>query len=151
MKLKESLITRAEFLKGCLLGLGALFVGQSSYPLFRFLMPAEADLGPLEVKLSPGEFDLTPNSGKIFPFGHKPALLIKTDKGEWVALSAVCSHFECTVHYDPASRQIVCPCHKGFYDVYGKNIKGPPPKPLKSYEVKVVPDGLLIVRKAQGK
>lgn len=151
MKLKESLITRSQFLKGCLAGIGALFAGQISYPLARFLMPPESEMGPAEVKLSPGEFDLAPNSAKIFPFGHKPALLIKTEAGEWVCLSAVCTHFDCTVHYDPELRQIVCPCHKGFYDVYGMNIKGPPPRPLKPYEVKEIPDGLLIVKKVQGK
>lgn len=151
MKLKESLITRRQFLNGCLVGIGALFAAQSSYPLLRLLMPPESEMGPAEVKLSPGEFNLAPNSAKIFPFGHKPALLIKTEAGEWVCLSAICTHFECTVHYDPELRQIVCPCHKGFFDVYGMNIKGPPSRPLKSYEVKEIPDGLLIVRKAQRK
>ena len=151
MKLKESLITRGQFLKGCLASLGALFAMQSASPLARFLMPPEAEMGPSEIKLSMGELNLEPNSGKIIPFGKKPALLIKTDKGEWICLSAVCTHFECTVHYDPATREIVCPCHHGFFDIYGKNIKGPPPGPLKAYEVQEVPDGLLITKKAKVK
>ena len=151
MKLNESLITRRNFLKYCLAGLGAFFIGQSAFPFLRYLMPLEKDAGPAEVKLPASEINLAPNSAKIFPFGRKPTLLIKTEAGEWICLSAVCTHFECTVHYDPSTRRIICPCHQGIYDIYGKNIGGPPPRPLKAYEVSVVPDGLLILRKAKGK
>ena len=131
-------------MQGWLVGMGALFSGSIIYPLFQFMKPKEMDEGPSEVKLPLAECNLKPNTSKIFPFGHKPALLIMTAEGELVALSAVCTHFECTVHYEPGLREIECPCHKGVYDVYGKNIKGPPPRPLLRYEITKEADGLLI-------
>ncbi len=151
MKLNESLMTRRQFIQGWMVSMASLFAGSMFYPFFRFLTPRDMDAGPAEVKLPLVDCNLAPNTGKIFPFGRKPGLLIKTDAGEWIALSAICTHFECTVHYDSGTHEIVCPCHKGFYDIQGKNIKGPPPRPLERYEVTKEEDGLLISRAGKKK
>ena len=34
---------------------------------------------------------------------------------------------------------IWCNCHNGQYDLTGRNIAGPPPKPLTPYAVHVIP------------
>lgn len=52
-------------------------------------------------------------------------------------LSAVCSHLGCLVNYRKETREFVCPCHGGKYDIAGKNIAGPPPMPLTAYPVEV--------------
>ncbi|OGW81214.1 MAG: hypothetical protein A3G33_05905 [Omnitrophica bacterium RIFCSPLOWO2_12_FULL_44_17] len=151
MKLTESLMTRREFIRGWMISMASFFAGSVFYPFFRFLTPREMDAGPSEIKLPLAECNLAPNTGKIFPFGRKPGLLIVTEQGEWIALNAVCTHFECTVHYDAVTRQIVCPCHQGFYDVYGKNIKGPPPRPLERYEITRDIAGLVISKPGKKK
>ncbi|MGQ9834577.1 MAG: QcrA and Rieske domain-containing protein, partial [Thermoanaerobaculaceae bacterium] len=43
--------------------------------------------------------DLPPNSGKIFRFGAKPGILIRTPAGEVRAFAAICTHLNCTVQY----------------------------------------------------
>ena len=43
--------------------------------------------------------ELKPNSGKIFRFGSRPGLLIRTASGEYRAISATCTHLGCTVQY----------------------------------------------------
>jgi Rieske Fe-S protein len=78
---------------------------------------------------------LKPNSGTVFQFGNQPALLIRTPEGELRAFSAICTHLGCTVSYEADSKSIWCPCHNGIYDLHGRAIGGPPPRPLPEYRV----------------
>ena len=64
-------------------------------------------------------------------------LLFRTAGGELKALTAKCTHLDCTVQYREARSDIWCACHNGTYDTKGMNVSGPPPRPLKSLEVKV--------------
>jgi Rieske Fe-S protein len=70
-----------------------------------------------------------------FDFGGKPCLLIRTQDGEVRAFNAICTHTDCTVKYRPDKKDIFCSCHNGIYDTQGRNVSGPPPKPLESYRV----------------
>jgi Rieske Fe-S protein len=146
MRLKESLITRGQFINGWLTATASLLLTSLVYPLFRFLETPEKDTRPASITLSASEYALEPNSATLFPFGSRPGLLIRTARDEWIALDAVCTHFECTVRYDPQNRWIACPCHKGFFDIYGKNTGGPPPRPLERYELHVEGENLVISR-----
>jgi len=120
------------FLGGGLLASFTSFI----YPVLRYLVPpAVADLGGDEVvaaKLT----ELKPNSGKIFRFGNHPGLLIRTASGDYRAMSATCTHLSCTVQYRDDLREVWCACHKGKYDLNGRNISGPPPRPLEAFEVR---------------
>ena len=83
----------------------------------------------------------------MFKFGSRPAMLIHHKDDTWVALDAVCTHLGCTVQYQPQRDVIHCNCHGGEYDARtGKNISGPPPRPLRPYVVKVVDNGVLVSR-----
>jgi Rieske Fe-S protein len=55
--------------------------------------------------------------------------LVKSDAGIR-ALSSTCTHLGCRVSYDPASKLIKCPCHGGVFTPDGRNVAGPPPRPL---------------------
>jgi cytochrome b6-f complex iron-sulfur subunit len=117
------------------------------YPVMRYLVPpAVANLGGDEtVACKVG--DLKPNSSKIFRFGSRPGLLLLTPEGEYRALSAVCTHLGCTVQYKNDTHQIWCACHNGLYDLSGRNISGPPPRPLESFEVHVRGAEVVVSRK----
>ena len=80
----------------------------------------------------------------IVRFGSKPVLLVRLSETEWRALSAVCTHLNCTVQYQEKTHQIWCACHNGFYDLNGKVVSGPPPKPLDEYAVRVRGDEVVI-------
>jgi Rieske Fe-S protein len=88
--------------------------------------------------------DMPPNSGRIFRFGSKPGILVCTESGELRAFSARCTHLDCTVQYRDDLRHIWCACHNGHYDLAGRNIEGPPPRPLPSYDVNVRGDQIVI-------
>jgi cytochrome b6-f complex iron-sulfur subunit len=133
------------FLGGGLLASFASFL----YPVLRYLVPpAVADLGGDEIvaaKLN----ELKPNSGKIFRFGSRPGLLIRTSSGEYRAMSAACTHLSCTVQYRDDLRQVWCACHNGKYDLNGRNISGPPPRPLETFEVQVRGDEIFVRRRRE--
>jgi len=130
-----------------LLGGGVLTsIASFLYPVARFLMPpAVADLGGDEV-IAAKVGDLKPNSGKIFKFGMKPGLLLLNAQGEYKALSGTCTHLSCTVQYRDDLQQVWCACHNGLYDQNGRNISGPPPRPLEVFEVNVRGDEIVVRR-----
>jgi Rieske Fe-S protein len=82
------------------------------------------------------------------PFGAKPAIVIREASGELKALSATCTHLSCTVQYRGDMSQIWCACHNGRYDLTGKNVAGPPPRPLEAFDVSVRNDEIMISRRA---
>jgi cytochrome b6-f complex iron-sulfur subunit len=119
------------------------------YPVLRYLIPPPvADLGGDEVVASKVG-DLRPNGSKIFRFGTRPAILMMTAEGEYRALSAVCTHLSCTVQYRNDLHQIWCACHNGLYDLNGRNISGPPPRPLDAFQVHVRGDEIVVSRKRE--
>jgi cytochrome b6-f complex iron-sulfur subunit len=135
-------------LVGLLLG-GGLFASIVAffYPILRYLVPpAVPDLGGDEV-VACKTGDLKANGSKIFRFGSRPALLLLTAEGEYRALAATCTHLSCTVQYRSDLREIWCACHNGLYDLSGRNVSGPPPRPLETYQVHVRGDEVVVSRK----
>ena len=55
------------------------------------------------------------------------------------ALSSTCQHLGCSVRWDPARTQFLCPCHGGVYDREGQVVSGPPPRPLDRLAVRLNP------------
>ncbi len=121
--------------------LGAIF-----YPIFKFMVPPEV-VEAQQNSVSVGtNAEIASNSGKIFKFGSKPGIIIRTDTGDLKAFSASCTHLDCIVQYDPGSKQIICACHNGIYDLTGKNVGGPPPRPLEEFAVNVKGDEITVTR-----
>ncbi|MBJ7610637.1 MAG: ubiquinol-cytochrome c reductase iron-sulfur subunit [Candidatus Dormibacteraeota bacterium] len=56
--------------------------------------------------------------------------VVKKRDGPTLALSNICTHMQCDVHWDPSLGNFLCPCHGGLYDIDGNNTGGPPPQPL---------------------
>ena len=134
-------------LVGWLLG-GGLVTSISSfiYPAVKFIMPPNVPEAAVNEVVAGKVQMLKPYSGAIVRFGNKPVLLVRLSETEWKALSAVCTHLNCTVQYQEKTHQIWCACHNGFYDVNGKVVSGPPPKPLDEYAVRIRGDEVVITR-----
>ncbi len=114
------------------------------YPILKYLAPPKAG-GPVTTSVVAGKAsEIKPNSGIIFKFGTKPGILIRTPDGALRAFSAVCTHLQCTVQYKKETSQIWCACHNGLYDLTGKNISGPPPRPLEQYTVNLRGDNVVV-------
>lgn len=132
---------------------GALLVS-IAYPVLRYLSPPrvpeattnQVEAGPVD------DPELMGRGFKIVRFGAVPVILIRAGEDDFRAFSATCTHLDCIVEYQRAERRIWCNCHGGEYDLTGRNVAGPPPRPLERYEVKRValgsgqPDSLVVTR-----
>jgi Rieske Fe-S protein len=105
------------------------------YPLWRYLNPPAGGEAPTTSVVAGKAATLRPNSGVVFKFGDRPAILVRTPDGELRAFNAVCTHLNCTVQYRADTSQIWCACHNGIYDLGGNVVSGPPPRPLEPYVV----------------
>jgi cytochrome b6-f complex iron-sulfur subunit len=119
-----------------ILGMGIFAsLGSFLYPVLRYVLPPpSADLGTDEV-VAAQVGELKPNAGKVFRFGSRPGLLVRTADGDYRAMSAKCTHLDCTVQYRSDLHQVWCACHNGTYDLNGRNVSGPPPRPLQAFDV----------------
>src|SRR6185369_12876535 len=119
---------RRKFLGVCLAGAAAAGAVAAGYPVFRYLAPRSNRL--VADKLVFAASELPPGEAKFFEYAGSSAVLVRTNAGVVVALSAVCTHLGCIVQWEKQSQDFLCPCHAGRYSVDGTVISGPPPRPL---------------------
>lgn len=147
---QDEALSRRGFVRIAIGGITLAYAGAIGYPIYRYLNSpvetAQAAAAVREVTLEKAD-ELPPGSAMIFKFGVRPAILVHHADGSWSALSAVCTHMGCTVHYEAKESLIKCECHGGVFDPKtGENIAGPPPRPLERYELEVAP-GQVTVRR----
>lgn len=117
------------------------------YAFMKFAFPT---LGkePDFVILNAKEFtDIPTNSVKPFPWGGQLGFFFKKADNTTHALKGVCTHMECNIMYKPEDRKFYCPCHQGWFDEDGKNIAGPPPKPLEFFDYFIEGEKLVVAKK----
>ncbi len=133
---------RRRFL-GVLVGaIGAAVAASFIWPLFRFLSPNQKAGAEQQVRIPKKEVaDGTPH---FFSYQGRPAVLLQQSPGQYVALSAVCTHLGCIVKWVADKQEFLCPCHGGRFSVDGQVLGGPPPEPLATYTVKVAGNDILI-------
>jgi Rieske Fe-S protein len=117
------------------------------YPVFEFLIPPAISESQQNNVIAGSVQELKPNSAKIFKFGSRPGILVRTPSGEFKAFSAICTHLNCTVQYRDDLQHIWCACHGGQFDLNGINVAGPPPRPLEEYAVNVAGDDVIVSKK----
>ena len=135
---------RRSFLDWMVGVLGATLGALVLYPVVRFLEPPKIPEAATRRVLAAKKDELAPGSFKIFPFGTQPGILIRDASGSYRALTAVCTHLGCTVQFRKDSNSIWCACHNGVYDLTGRNVSGPPPRPLDQYVVHETPEGVVV-------
>ena len=117
-------------LTGGLIAWGVAFIA----PVISYIWPAQ-HRGPSVQTVSAGKVDdFQPWQAKTVAVAGHPVVVVRTPQG-FRALSAICTHLGCIVQWDPQRKQIACPCHAGFFDINGRVLSGPPPKPLTEYGV----------------
>lgn len=146
----DELLGRRTFVQVALGGVGLCYAAALGYPIYRYLAaPVEksaAMAAVTEVTLKDAE-KLPAGSALMFKFGARPSLLIHQKDGQWTAFDAVCTHLGCTVQFQPEHDIIHCACHGGTYNPYtGKNVSGPPPRPLTKYVVKITGADVVVSR-----
>jgi Rieske Fe-S protein len=144
-------VERRSFLNWFLGTSVGAFLASAFYPVTRYLIPPKVEeASSASVTLDLKASAVKPNTGQIFKFGKQPGILVRTPAGELRAFSAICTHLACVVQYREDLQHIWCACHNGHYDpASGKNIGGPPPRPLDPYVANVRGDKIVVSRSAQ--
>lgn len=110
---------------------GGLFVSYGAFAghALRFLYPAKTnDLRWLYV----GNVDAIDEGSALdykTPQGASVTIARQGSTGsaeDFIALSSVCPHLGCQVHWEGQNDRFFCPCHNGAFDPKGKGIAGPP-------------------------
>lgn len=110
------------------------------YPVVRFLTPphvAEATTHQVEAGTT-SDPELLEKGYKIVRFGADPVILIRVAEDDYRAFTATCTHLDCIVEFQKDKKRIWCNCHGGEYDLTGRNVGGPPPRPLTPLKVNLV-------------
>ena len=110
------------------------------YPVVRFLIPPEVPESTAnEVEAGPVNApEFVARGYRIVRFGSEPVIVVRVGPEEFRAFSATCTHLDCIVEYQQDRSRIFCNCHNGVYDLTGRNVSGPPPRPLEPYRVHLV-------------
>lgn len=145
MKINESYIERRKFLCS-MLGGGTAALGAGAAIPLTFYAGGRHEPPPPFLEIEKTDYDLAPGQSKMVMYGRIPALLIKPEdpSSELKVFVATCTHFDCTVGYRDEEQDIYCACHEGIYDLDGKVVAGPPPKPLAQFFKKFKGDKLVI-------
>jgi cytochrome b6-f complex iron-sulfur subunit len=125
---------------------GALVGASVLYPVMRYLVPPRIPEATTDRVVAAHVDELKPDSAKTFAFGSTPGILIRTKEGDYRAFTAVCTHLGCTVQFKASDNLIWCACHNGYYDLNGRNVAGPPPRPLTEYEVHIEGSDVVVTK-----
>jgi Rieske Fe-S protein len=75
---------------------------------------------------TPSPFQVQGSTVYAFLSGNQP-----------IVLSNVCPHEGCSVNWNPARSQFVCPCHGSVFDGKGQFVSGPAGAPLPNLHAQV--------------
>lgn len=138
-------VARRDFAKFLVLTSGAFVVGQAWIAAQSLVRSRRAPPGRKRIA---SLADVPPGSAMMFryPHDHDPCLLIRTHDGKLLAYDQKCTHLSCAVVPKLDEGILYCPCHEGIFDLAtGRNIAGPPPRPLPIIELEVVGDEIFAI------
>ncbi len=128
--------SRREFMADAVLGVGTVLgLGGVAFRFLEYLYPVVLPVKLVEIPAGTVN-EIPPDGVRFVQLPEGPVMLGKVDN-EVHALSAICTHLGCIIQWNPNAKQFICPCHGGKYDLNGKVVSGPPPRPLEKIEVKL--------------
>ncbi|MDO8691905.1 MAG: ubiquinol-cytochrome c reductase iron-sulfur subunit [Dehalococcoidia bacterium] len=83
------------------------------------------------------DFNLFRKDGWIEVSEKKTVWVVRQADQTFNLFNPRCTHLGCAYNWDPQGKQFGCPCHGAVFDLSGKVIAGPPPRPLDTLEYKV--------------
>jgi cytochrome b6-f complex iron-sulfur subunit len=126
--------SRRRFLSQAVMGFGLLFgMGTLMLRFVQFLVPIPRDK-QYEMVLIGTASQLARGEAVPMDLSGQKIAVLQTEEGV-VAFSRRCTDLGCLVSWNRERQQFVCPCHQGVFDKTGRNIAGPPPRPLDRFEV----------------
>lgn len=125
---------RRRFLSQAVMAFGVLFgMGTLALRFLQFIVPAPRAKQYVSVLIGT-ESQVPMNEAVPMDLGGQKVMVLRSEEGV-VAFSRRCTDLGCLVSWSKEREQFICPCHQGVFDKSGKNIAGPPPRPLDRFEV----------------
>jgi len=140
-------VTRRTFLSWVLLG-GALVAAYGTLVAYaaRFLYPTKKAIQVRDIFVATQDA-IHPGKPLVWSAPNGQKVLIHKVNGELLALSNICPHLGCKVHWEAVNDRFFCPCHAGVFNKDGIAVSGPPAaegKNLKRYDLVIRGDGVYI-------
>ena len=138
--------SRREFVVNLIMTFGSLLgLGSLAGRFVQFFYPVIPPVRLLEVKAAKIK-DIPAGSVRAvnLPQGN---VMIVNNGGQVTAFSAVCTHLACLVRWEENQKRFHCPCHHGMFDINGKVISGPPPRPLDEIKATVRGEDIVLFMK----
>lgn len=124
--------------------------GMFGWVIGRFLYPFRNQNGSWQFLSDLGSFSAGSSMTYEAPAGQK-IVVTRLGDGEtpedFIALSSICPHLGCQVHWQGNNDRFFCPCHNGAFSSMGEPLSGPPKdsnQPLPQYSLKIE-NGLLFI------
>ena len=133
---EEGQTGRREFLSKVWKFIGLVALAELAFFTVNLFKPGKKDLknNPSSlIKVAGSVEDFQKNS--VTPDRINRYFLVRSDDGGFLALSLICSHLGCSVIWDEAKGQFICPCHSSAFDKFGNVINSPAPRPLDYFPV----------------
>ncbi len=140
--------TRRDFLSALIKVWGVLTVVPFGTVVTKFLSPVkDSDIVRETMKVAMVS-EIAENSAKIVRFNKDPVIVVHTMGGQFKAFSARCTHLGCVVQFkgDEGLPHFDCNCHGSQFDMSGKNIAGPAPRPLLPLKVTIEESSVLVTK-----
>jgi len=140
---KDEFVARRDFAKFLVLTSGAFVAGQGWIAARDLVRRNRGNESP---RARIASMSALPVGGVVsfaYPTARDHCLLVKIDETEVVAFNQACTHLSCAVVPKVAEGVFLCPCHQGYFDLRtGRNIAGPPPRPLPRIVLETVGDDI---------
>lgn len=130
------------------IGIAAPLSGYFLGPLLRHRRQTRVRLGAVDDfpmnRPQKVEFVLRQRDGWVTEEGRHAAWVVRRE-GDIRVFDPRCTHLGCAYHWHAETSEFLCPCHDGLYDIEGRVVGGPPPRPLDVYPATVEGDELFVV------
>lgn len=136
--------SRRNFINYILFAWSAITFTPILYVIIQYIIPPKLREIVLESMHIGKLSDMPADGAKIVKFNKTPLVVVHNQDGQIKAFSAVCTHLGCLVEYRNDDKKIHCNCHGSVFDLDGKNIAGPAPRPLQPFRVELKGDEIFV-------
>ncbi|MBI3609958.1 MAG: ubiquinol-cytochrome c reductase iron-sulfur subunit [Nitrospirae bacterium] len=150
---RRTFLTRITgFILGLIgLALSIPLVGYVVSPAFRRQAQDWAEAGGVH-ELSVGDpkelsYLVTLQDGWMKTTAVKSVWAVRQPDESVTVFSPLCTHLGCGYHWDSDDREFKCPCHNSIFDITGRVLSGPAPRPLDRLPFKVEKERLFVIYK----
>ena len=138
---EDTYVTRREFTKFLGLTSLAVFLGTALAAGRRLWKKIAANQAEAARVAAVNEIPVGGYALFRYPTGDDPCIVLRLAEDRFVAYSQECAHLSCPVMFNPATRQLECPCHKGLFSAEdGRVLAGPPKRGLDALRVSIRKD-----------